>query len=105
MEGIVFGCVVPHPPLLIPDIGKGQEKAIIATINAMNRLALELADHRPELAILVSPHGHAHYDAMGVLTAPSSQGDLRSWGSQEPEYQFNNDLDFSSSAVRSSSIR
>ena len=94
MKGIVFGCVVPHPPLLIPDIGKGQEKVIITTIRAMNRLTQELADHHPELAILVSPHGHAHYDAMGVLTAPSSRGDLRSWGSQEPEYQFDNDLNF-----------
>ncbi len=94
MAGIVFGCVVPHPPLLIPDIGKGQEKTIIATIRAMDRLSQELADHHPELAILVSPHGHAYSDAMGVLTAPSSQGDLCSWGSREPKYCFDNDLEF-----------
>ena len=94
MAGIVFGCVVPHPPLLIPDIGRGQEQAIIATINALDRLAQEMADQRPELALLVSPHGHAHYDTMGVLTAPQCRGDLRTWGSREPEYRFNNDLNF-----------
>jgi len=94
MAGIVFGCVVPHPPLLIPDIGRGQEQAIIATIKALDRVSQELADQRPELALLVSPHGHAHYDSMGVLTAPFSRGDLRTWGSKEPEYRFNNDLNF-----------
>ena len=94
MAGIVFGCVMPHPPLLISDIGRGQEQAIIATIKALDKLAQELADQRPELALLVSPHGHAHYDAMGVLTAPACRGDLRTWGSREPEYRFDNDLNF-----------
>src|SRR4030043_393496 len=94
MAGIIFGCVVPHPPLIIPDIGRGQEQTVIATIEAMNKLAQQLADHCPQLVLLVSPHGHAHYDAMGVLTAPACRGNLRSWGSREPEYQFDNDLDF-----------
>ena len=94
MAGIVFGCVMPHPPLLISDIGRGQEQAIIATIKALDKLAQELADQRPELALLVSPHGHAPYDAMGVLTAPACRGDLRTWGSREPEYRFDNDLNF-----------
>ena len=94
MAGIVFGCVMPHPPLLISDIGRGQEQAIIATIKALDKLAQELTDQRPELALLVSPHGHAHYDAMGVLTAPACRGDLRTWGSREPEYRFDNDLNF-----------
>ena len=94
MAGIVFGCVIPHPPLLIPDIGRGQEQAIITTIEALDRLAQQLADQRPELALLVSPHGHSHYDAMGVLTAPACRGDLCTWGSREPEYRFDNDLNF-----------
>ena len=92
--GIVFGCVVPHPPLLIPDIGRGQESRIANTIQAMEKLAVELADQRPELVLLISPHGHSLQHAMGVLTAPSCQGDLRTWGSKEPQARFANDLEF-----------
>ncbi len=94
MAGIVFGCIVPHPPLIIPDIGRGQEQTVISTIKAMQKLAQELADAQPEIALLVSPHGPARYDYMGVLTAKSCSGDLRSWGSKEPEQKYDNDLDF-----------
>lgn len=93
MAGIVFGCVVPHPPLLIPDIGHGQERTISATIRALEKLAGELGQADPETLVLVSPHGATIYKAMGVATCPSSRGNLTVWGSREPEYVFDNDLE------------
>jgi AmmeMemoRadiSam system protein A/AmmeMemoRadiSam system protein B len=91
MAGIVFGCIVPHPPLLIPDIGRGQEQTIIATIRAMESLAEELERARPQTLLVISPHGASHYDTMGVLTARSSTGSMRSWGVRGPEIPFDND--------------
>lgn len=93
MAGIVFGCVSPHPPLLIPDIGHGQERTISSTINALEKLAEELGESQPDTLVLVSPHGAVMSRAMGVATCPSSQGDLAVWGSSEPEYIFDNDLE------------
>ena len=91
MAGIVFGCIVPHPPLIIPDIGKGGEHAISATIKAMEKLTGKLAKQRPETVLLISPHGKSHANAMGILTAPSSSGDLAVWGSHEPRQLYQND--------------
>ncbi|MEE9203011.1 MAG: class III extradiol dioxygenase subunit B-like domain-containing protein, partial [Dehalococcoidia bacterium] len=91
--GIVFGCVVPHPPLLLPDVGHGQEKAIQATIDALNRLAGELAEAGPETLLVISPHGEGHGDAMGVLTGARCTGDMRQWGSSSPTATYSNDLD------------
>jgi len=78
---------------MVPDIGRGNEREIIATIRAMERLAKELASHQPETAVIISPHGASHYNAMGVVTATSSTGNLSNWGAREPDYHFENDLE------------
>ena len=91
MAGLVFGCIAPHPPVLIPEIGRGQEKRVSATARAMKKLAKELASARPETMLLVSPHGEGHYHAMGVLKAPFSSGSLATWGAPG-DYRYDNDL-------------
>ncbi len=92
MEGIVFGCVVPHPPLVVPDVGKGQENVIAATIKAMEELTDMLGRQHPQTVLVISPHGEYHADAMGISTATSLTGDMRIWGSQGPQRRFDNDL-------------
>lgn len=90
--GIVFGCIVPHPPLLVPDIGGGQERAISATTKAMETLTDKLADCSPQVILIISPHGNYYPKAMGILAAKSSQGDLSRWGSRSPRHHFESDL-------------
>ena len=93
MAGIVFGCIVPHPPLMVPDVGRGNELEIIQTLDAMKKLTQELESHHPESAMMISPHGAYLYDAMGVATSKSSGGNMLSWGSKVPDYHFENDLE------------
>ena len=92
MTGITFGCSVPHPPLMVPDIGRGGEKRISATLEAMEKLADKLAQQNPETILVISPHGASHPGAMGIVTAKSSSGNLRNWGASGPDYHFDNDL-------------
>ena len=91
MEDIVFGCIVPHPPLLVPDVGRGQEAAISATTHSMEILRDRLAKQRPETVLVISPHGQSHSAAMGILTASSSSGDMSQWGARGPRHNFDND--------------
>ena len=92
MTGIIFGCVVPHPPLMVPDIGRGEERRISATLEAMEELADKLAQQKPETILVISPHGVSYPSAMGIVTAKSSTGNLRNWGVPGPDYHFDNDL-------------
>ncbi|MEE8472021.1 MAG: AmmeMemoRadiSam system protein A [Dehalococcoidia bacterium] len=107
MAGIVFGCIVPHPPLLVPAVGRGHEEAIIATTRAMESLAGDLAGSRPQTLLVISPHGASHRDAMGILAAGSSAGNMRNWGAPGPDVSFDNDIEFVSALreeARASSI-
>jgi len=90
---LVFGCIVPHPPIMVPEVGGGQEREVAATLEAMDKLARALADHRPEELWVISPHGVAYSNAMGIATAPASQGSLRQWGPRciGLDYHFAND--------------
>lgn len=78
---------------MVPEIGRGQERSISSTIQAMVKLSFMIADHSPDSVIVISPHGRNFSDAMGILTAPSSTGHLASWGVPGPGVQFANDLD------------
>jgi AmmeMemoRadiSam system protein B len=93
MAGIVFGCSVPHPPLLVPEVGRGQEAGISATARSMEKLRDRLAEQHPETVLVISPHGQYHNNAMGILTAPSSSGDMSQWGVRGPSHHFDNDLE------------
>jgi MEMO1 family protein len=93
MTGIVFSCLVPHPPIIVPDIGRGEERKISATSNSMEELVQLLARHQPDSVIIISPHGNYMNDAMGILTAPSSDGNLNSWGVHGLNLHFENDLE------------
>ncbi len=92
MAGIIFGCLVPHPPIIIPDIGRGGEQEISATTQSMGELTDTLSRQKAQTALIISPHGSYHPDAMGILTTTSSSGDLSVWGSRSPRQNYDNDL-------------
>jgi AmmeMemoRadiSam system protein A/AmmeMemoRadiSam system protein B len=94
MAGIVFGCIVPHPPLLVPEIGGGREKEISSTIESMNELTRRLAAKSPQTVVLISPHGSMLRDAMGVATARRLRGTMSNWGARGVDHEFQNDPDF-----------
>jgi len=77
---------------MVPDIGRGGEKRISATLEAMEKLADKLAQQNPETILVISPHGASYPGAMGIVTAKSSSGNLRNWGASGPDYHFDNDL-------------
>ena len=53
--GIIGAFMVPHPPLIVPEVGKGEEKKIQDTIDAYHRVAVKIGELRPETIVLISP--------------------------------------------------
>lgn len=60
---LVFAGISPHPPLLIPEIGKENLKFVDKTIKGLKELAKELYASQPETIIIISPHGPLLSDA------------------------------------------
>lgn len=53
---LVFAAIVPHPPILIPEVGGEETKKVSQTITAYQKLAEELAAAEPDTIIIISPH-------------------------------------------------
>jgi AmmeMemoRadiSam system protein A len=91
--GLRYACVSPHPPVIVHEVGRGRERDIERTISSLRQVAAELAAHRPETVLIVSPHGPVRYEAMGVLTAPTASGDFSEWGAPSVDFFFENDTE------------
>ena len=55
---LVFAAIVPHSPLLIPDIGKENFKALSATVNSLKTITKRLSAARPETIVCLSNHAN-----------------------------------------------
>jgi len=54
---LVFACISPHPPLLLPNVGSITDRQKVKkTIKALELLAIKLETAEPDLVIISSPH-------------------------------------------------
>lgn len=93
MCALVFGCVTPHPPILIPEIGERQTDRVKATTASLVALGQELDSAQPETILLVSPHGPVLHGSMGIFTGNRSSGDFARWGVEGLGFVYDNDME------------
>lgn len=91
---IVAAFVMPHPPIILPEIGKGQEKIIQKTINACNEVAKEIADIKPETIILTSPHAIVYSDYFHISSGNGGSGNFENFGAIGRSINVNYDEEF-----------
>ena len=52
---VVYAIAVPHPPLIVPEVGRGQERMIQNTIDGYREVSRRLAEFDPDTIIVISP--------------------------------------------------
>ena len=60
--GILAAMAVPHPPIILPEIGKGEESKIQDTIDSFRNVMQRTAALRPDTIVLTSPHSVMYAD-------------------------------------------
>lgn len=80
---ILSAYIVPHPPLLVPAVGRGEEKKIAATAAAMRAVAEELGAAAPDTLILISPHAVCYADYIHISPGAGASGDLSAFRAPE----------------------
>lgn len=78
--GLIKAYVLPHPPIIIPEVGRGDEKKIQKTLDAMTSVAKEIADLKPDTIIISSPHAPAYRDGFFFAAGPKVKGSLAAFG-------------------------
>ena len=73
---IVGGYMVPHPPIIMSEVGHGDEKQIQITIDAYEAAAKELALAKPDTVVVVSPHATSYADYFHISPGKGAQGNM-----------------------------
>ena len=83
--------IVPHPPLIIPQVGKGKEELIRDTIDAYHTIARSIAEKKPRTIIITTPHGTIYSDYLHISPGNSARGSLSAFGAPQVEFSVKYD--------------
>ena len=86
--------MVPHPPLIIPEVGRGKEQKIQNTIDAYHEAGLKIGHLRPETIILLSPHQIMYADYFHISPGRWAEGDFGQFGAGKVKMEVSYDTEF-----------
>lgn len=75
--------LTPHPPVLLPEVGKGREREISATGNAMREAAEEVARWKPAVLVVASPHTVLYGDYFHIAPGSGAVGSMAAFGAPQ----------------------
>ena len=88
---IIAAFMVPHPPMIVPDVGRGSEKQVEKTIRAYEKVADEIAALKPETIIISSPHSVMYSDYFHISPGTGATGSFAEFGA--PQVKFDIEYD------------
>ncbi len=82
---------VPHPPIIIPEIGKGEEEKIQKTINVYHEIAREIGKIKPDTIIISSPHSTMYADYFHISPGKHALGNFDKFRCYNISYEVHYD--------------
>lgn len=82
---------MPHPPIIISEVGRGEEEKIKGTTEACNKVAEEIEALKPDTIILVTPHGPLFSNAVSISSGKTISGSLANF--RAPQVSTNLEID------------
>ncbi|MEA3449710.1 MAG: AmmeMemoRadiSam system protein B [Patescibacteria group bacterium] len=77
---ITFAALVPHPPILIPEIGKENTERLKKTITSYKKLELALKESQATTIFIISPHGETFHNTMLINQNIAYRADFSEFG-------------------------
>ena len=91
---VIAAIMVPHPPILLPEVGRGEEKKIAASDRAYRKAAALAAELRPDAIVLSSPHAAMYADYFHISPGKSARGDMGQFRAPQLRFQVRYDEAF-----------
>lgn len=95
--------IMPHPPILLPAVGRGEEGKIQKTADACREIGARIAELQPETVVLISPHSLAYSDYFQIARGKGAHGDFGMFRAPNIKISVDYDEEFASVAASLSS--
>jgi len=84
---VLAAFMVPHPPMIVPDVGRGSETQIEETTRAYQKTAEEIAALRPETIVITSPHSVMYSDYFHISPGKGAKGSFAGFGAPQTAFE------------------
>lgn len=86
--------IVPHPPLIIPEVGRGQEQEIQKTVDAYHEIARRIKKLKPDILVVTTPHSILYSDYLHISPGEHAVGTFEEFGAPEVRIEVDYDSAF-----------
>ena len=91
MQNLTICALMPHPPIMIPEVGKGELDKVKITVASAQLAAKTIKEQNPQTIILITPHGPVFEDAASISIHPRLKGNFGAFGVPEVFLGFETD--------------
>jgi len=89
---IVSGFHMPHPPIMVQEVGGKETQKVISSIEAAKEVGRQIRELAPDTVVIISPHGPVFQDAICIYDFPL-KGSFASFGAPGVKMEFEGDED------------
>lgn len=86
---IVASYLLPHAPVFIDQVGGDQTERVTRTIKAYEEVAKRIVKLKPDIIVMVSPHGPIFTDAISIYDFEPYVGNMAAFGEYTLNYKVN----------------
>ena len=88
---VIAAFMVPHPPMIVPEIGRGSEEQVRETALAYEKVAEEVARLEPDTIVISSPHSVMYADYFHISPGGGASGSFARF--RAPRVRFSEKYD------------
>ena len=91
---LIGAVMVPHPPIAVAEIGRGEEKKIQPTLDSFSAVSEYIAEQKPDTIIVTTPHAVMYRDWFNVSKGSEAYGDFSRYRAKNVSFHVTYDEDF-----------
>ena len=77
---VIAAFAVPHPPMIVPAVGRGSEDQVKLTTASYQKVAKRIAELRPDTIVISSPHSVLYSDYFHISPGKRAGGSFAEFG-------------------------
>jgi AmmeMemoRadiSam system protein A len=105
MGEIIFGGIMPHPPIMLEQIGGKEQQEVKKTVEAVQQMVENLKSLKPEVIVMITPHGTVFGNALTVNMEEKLVGDFSQFQHSELKYEAQNNRELAHELVKNSMMQ
>ena len=91
---IIGAVMVPHPPIAVHEIGRGEEAKIQTTLDSFDAVADYIAEQKPDTIVLTTPHAIMYRDWFNISGGAEAYGDFSRYRAKKVSFHVDYDEEF-----------